>query len=182
MRDVVLLWSKCCHACLPLMCLSIIRTRPLSPNTSYIFACVPPFTLIFSILMKTQSLPLLPCLDCLPSPLLRAQWIYLSDTCFNLFLLLAPSLFFSASLLSPHGRVSYNFYSLVPPAWLLSPPSAHLPHLHFLSTHFLDSPSSMCSLLLCIFFLSMLHLVECLSCSFSSSSHCPMYLSWGGVC
>lgn len=54
------------------------------------------------------------------SPLPQTRWTFPSDTYFNLFLLPAPSLL-SASLLSPHGQVSCNFYSLIPPALPLSP-------------------------------------------------------------
>lgn len=138
------------------MCLSIILTRPLSPNVGYVFLCVRFHPhLIFSPLMKAQSLPLLP-----PN----IAFLLLSFGADELFSLILTLIYFCSLLPLP----SFCLTSFSP--WpgliqlLLPPPSARLPHLHFLSTRFLDSPSSMCSY-----------------CSASSSFPCCTYCSFSPV-
>lgn len=159
------------------MCLSIILTRPLSPNVGYVFLCVPFHPhLIFSPLMKAQSLPLLP-----PN----IAFLLLSFRPDELFSLILTLIYFCSLLPLP----SFCLTSFSPWPGLIqlllprpscsaalssicSPPSSSLP---FNSLPWL--PFLYVLLLLCIFVVSMLHLLQFLPCSFSPSSYCPMYLS-----
>lgn len=107
-----------CHACLPLMCLSIMSAGPACPNASPECQRVPsPPHLIISPLMKAQVTSTHPpIVGHRPFPLrldpVNFPHRYLLQSIFALVSSPPPQL--SASLLPPHGRDSYNFYSAVP--------------------------------------------------------------------
>lgn len=155
--------------------------------------CVFPFTLTLSPLFWWKpSHSLFFCVsppnNVFPLPLPRTQWTFLSDTYFNLFLLLAPALFFLPQFFLPMARSHATF---TPSALLLSRSLLHLlASLLFTSFQLASlNPLSQTFLsvlfLLCIFF--PLNAVVAAASpqsfpSFSSSSYCPMSLSSGGVC
>lgn len=183
MQAAVRLWSKGSHACLPLMCLSIILTRPLSPNVRCVCVCVHFLSASPCLLSFNENSPLLLCLT--------TQNVFLSAPLdpmnfpvwyFNLFLLLAPVLLFLPQFFLPMARSHATF---TPSSLLLCCSLLHLLiSLFFTSFQHasLKSPSlflpSVCSsdsasfILQCCTYCSLLSLS-----SFSSSPCCPMSLS-----
>lgn len=85
----------------------IILTGSLSPNCTFVRVPSHPS----SFILIRQPLPLLPM-----QPPTSSSFLFSTQrTFFIRFLLESIFALLSASLLSPHGQVSYNFYSLVPP-------------------------------------------------------------------
>lgn len=151
------------------MCPSIILTTPLCPNVCYIFVYISfHHHFMFSLFIKSQPLLLL------LEPLFLLLF-FGSSECSSLRRTLIYFLFFffSASLLSPYGQVSYNFYSLVLPARLLS-------LLHLLSPLIFTSFQLTSLTPCCLSALISWHLLlfSCCTywgfapCSFYSSSYC----------
>ena len=121
--------------------------------------------LVWSPSMKTQPL----CLPGViapkssPTPLPQTQWTFLSDTCFNLFLLFAPPpspVFFLPQYFLPMARphATFTVSSLVLTHSLL-----HLLSCLFFTSFTLASLncSFICLPLLCISFPSVLHFLQC---------------------
>lgn len=127
--------SSRCHACLPLMCLSIMPARPACPNACPECLRVPSHShLIISALMKAQvSSPPSRSSPIAHSLLLWTQWTFPADTCFNLFLPSSPPLplNFLPHFFLPTAATHTTFTPPSPPARLplssiCSPPLPHL--------------------------------------------------------